>query len=108
MAGLVEWHDDHARNAKRVRFRSAIPRRRLREWLRRIPCRYQRPVLVPPANEEILVAPAETVIASSRGIAARPSALRKIVGSLAPRYSSGEHRPPACSSRQLAANRARC
>ena len=39
MARLVEWHDDHARDAERFRFRSAVRRRRLREWLRPIPCR---------------------------------------------------------------------
>src|SRR6476620_9110414 len=55
MARLVEWHDDHARGAERVRFRSAVRRRRVREWLRRIPCRCQRPVLLRPAKEEILV-----------------------------------------------------
>src|SRR6478752_4127967 len=54
MAYLAEWHDDHARNAKRVRFRPAIPGRRLREWLRPIPCRCQRPVLLRPAKENIL------------------------------------------------------
>src|SRR5205807_9604219 len=54
MARLVEWHDDHARDAERVRFRSAVRRRRLREWLRRIPCRCQRPVLLHPAKEKIL------------------------------------------------------
>src|SRR5204863_7158212 len=55
MARLAEWHNDHGRDAERVRFQSAVRRRRLREWLRRIPCRYQRPGLVPPAKEEILV-----------------------------------------------------
>src|SRR5204863_9670529 len=55
MARLVEWHDDHARDAECVRFRSAVRRRRLREWLRRVPCRCQRPVLLRPAEEKILV-----------------------------------------------------
>ena len=54
MARLVEWHDDHARDAERVRFRSAVRRRRLRVWLRRITCRCQRPVLLRPAKEKIL------------------------------------------------------
>src|SRR5437762_9692500 len=57
MARLVEWPDDHRWNAKRLRFQSAVRRRRLREWLRRIPCRCQRPVLVRPAKEEVLVGP---------------------------------------------------
>src|SRR6266550_493654 len=57
MARLVEWHNDHARDAECVRFRAAVRRRRVREWLRPIPCRCQRPLLVPPAKEEILVAP---------------------------------------------------
>src|SRR5438128_7211139 len=65
MARLVEWHDDHRWNAKRVRFRSAVRRRRLREWLRRIPRRCQRPVLLPPVKEEILVALVDAVIAIS-------------------------------------------
>src|SRR5262245_27451136 len=66
MARLVEWHDDHARGAECVRFRSAVRRRRLREWLRCIPCQCQRPVLLYPAKEEILVAIIDTVGASSR------------------------------------------
>src|SRR6476660_2028611 len=66
MARLVEWHDDYARAAECVRFRSAVRRRRLREWLRRIPCRCQRPVLVSPANEETLVAPVALVQTAAR------------------------------------------
>ena len=54
MARLVEWHDDHARDAERVRFRSAVRRCHVCEWLRRIPCRCQRPVLLRPAKEKIL------------------------------------------------------
>src|SRR5947209_19351704 len=54
MACLVEWHDDYPWNAERARFRSAIRRRSLREQLRRIPWRCQRPVLVRPAKEKIL------------------------------------------------------
>src|SRR6266480_4096457 len=54
MARLVEWHDDYSWDAERVRFRSAIRRRSLREQLRRIPCRCQRPILVCPAKEKIL------------------------------------------------------
>ena len=54
MARLVKWHDDHRWNAKRLRLRSAVRRCRLREWLRRIPCRCQRPVLLRPAKEKIL------------------------------------------------------
>src|SRR5207253_3818358 len=54
MARLVEWHDDHSWDAERVRFRSAIRRRGFREWLRRIACRCQRPVLVRSAKEKIL------------------------------------------------------
>src|SRR5437762_13059871 len=65
MARLVEWHDDHARDSECVRFRSAVRRRRLREWLRRVPCRCQRPVLLRPAEEKILVGPVDTVIASA-------------------------------------------
>src|SRR6266576_968931 len=79
MARLVEWHDVHRWNAKRLRFRSAICRRRARKWLRRIPGRCQRPVLVPPANEEILVAP-EQLLGNSKAqeiSVARRSALRK-------------------------------
>ena len=64
MARLVEWHDDHSRDAERVRFGSAIRRRRLRVWLRPIPCRRQRPVLVRPANEKILVALLEEIVGS--------------------------------------------
>src|SRR5256885_15113138 len=79
MARLVEWHDVHRWNAKRLRFRSAICRRRARKWLRRIPGRCQRPVLVPPANEEILVAP-EQLLGNSKAqeiSVARRSALRR-------------------------------
>src|SRR5205823_8792877 len=54
MARLAKWHDAHAWNAKRLRFRSAVCGRRFREQLRRINCRCQRPLLVRPAKEEIL------------------------------------------------------
>src|SRR5205823_14533356 len=89
MARLVEWHEDHARDAERARFRSAVRRRfRLRVWLRRIPRRCQRPVLLRPAKEKILVAAVDTVIASSRGIESRPMLLRRLFAQLGARLST--------------------
>ena len=74
--------------------------RRLREWLRRIPCRRQRPVLVRPAKEKILTEleqlhlgipePQEDILcAASRASkkSSPPSRRDKL---------SGEHRPPVC------------
>src|SRR5437773_11609101 len=88
MARLVEWHNVHARDAERVRFRSAVRRRRLRVWLRPIPCRCQRPVLVPPANEKILVSRNHLLGFLNQEVllpAIRPS--EKMVSPLAPNCS---------------------
>ena len=51
---LVKSNDDYPRDTERVRFRSALRRRRLRVWLRRITCQCQRPILLYPAKEKIL------------------------------------------------------
>ena len=84
---VVERHDDHGRDAERVRFGSAIRRRQLRVWLRPIPCRCQRPVLVRPANEEILVSRELRSFAFLNQEVLLPANLRfeKIVASLAPK-----------------------
>ena len=52
--GLVKQHHNHSRDAKRLRSRPAICGRRSRQWVRQIARHYQRPILVPPAKEEVL------------------------------------------------------
>ena len=66
MAQLVKWHDAHARDAKRVRYRSAVRGRFLfSQQLRPIAGNDQRPILVRPAKEAILKTCSARVLSNS-------------------------------------------
>src|SRR5438045_7074521 len=91
MARLVKWHYDHRWNAKRLRLRSAVRRCRLRAWLRPIPCRCQRPVLLRPAKEKILDSQ-NRLDPKSSPVRGEPC-FQRIVASLAPKEVVNRYGP---------------